>query len=162
MFERVLVGHGRQSRLDERVSGGKGKLHRCTGAIYNGTEKTTLGCQVRARACKQKTKEWKVTEVELNHVNCTGQSSEKKQRICRRSVQAEAAALINSNGSMTALALARSLKSTQHVDIKERTANRMIREERGKEDAVIKGQYEVLQSYLSILGQDNGNVVDCE
>ncbi|CAN0373421.1 unnamed protein product [Ectocarpus sp. 13 AM-2016] len=46
-----MIAQSRQCRLDKRVSGGRGKLHRCTGAIVNG--KATSGCPVLARGCKQ-------------------------------------------------------------------------------------------------------------
>ncbi|CAN0567425.1 unnamed protein product [Ectocarpus sp. 12 AP-2014] len=61
-----MIAQSRQCRLDKRVSGGRGKLHRCTGAIVNG--KATFDCPVLARGCKQTDGTWKVTEVVLNHV----------------------------------------------------------------------------------------------
>lgn len=70
--------------------------------------------------------------------------------------------MINANGSMSAPALVKSLKATNGIEVTERTANRMINEQRGKGEAANTRQYQLLHSYLEILGKDNGNIVDCE
>ncbi|CAM9854234.1 unnamed protein product, partial [Ectocarpus fasciculatus] len=155
-----MISTSRQCRLDTRVSGGRGKLHRCTGAVING--KATSGCPARARGCKLQDGTWKVTEIVLDHVACTGQAGEKKQRINRRCVEEEAAALVSSNHSISCPALVRTLKATAGVDISERTANRMRADILGKGKDVIAEQYTLLQSYCDLLGRDNGNVVGCK
>ncbi|CAB1103719.1 unnamed protein product [Ectocarpus sp. CCAP 1310/34] len=159
-IERCMISTSRQCRLDKRVSGGRGKLHRCTGAVING--KATSGCPVLARACKLHDGTWKVTEVVLDHVACTGQAGNKKQRINRRCVEEEAAALVSSNRSITCPALAKTLKATSGVDISERTAGRMRADILGKGKDTIAKEYQLLQSYCDLLGRDNGNVVECK
>ena len=173
-FDRNMASEGRAGRLDKRVSGGRYKVVRCTGAIIDLQTKdkvaraVTKGCQAVARACKQATNEWKVTEVNLRHDNCTGQappaagSAPKKQRICRRSIEPEATALIRANNKLSASALSKTLKATKSLDIPERTANRMINEERGRSEAALNRDYQLLASYLELLGRGNGNVVECK
>ncbi|CAN0285955.1 unnamed protein product, partial [Ectocarpus sp. 6 AP-2014] len=155
-----MISQSRQCRLDTRVSGGRGKLHRCTGAIING--KATSGCPVRARGCKQTDGTWKVTEVVLDHVACTGQASNKKQRINRRCVEGEAAALVSANHSITCPSLVKTLKATSGVDVSERTAGRMRADILGKGKDAIAKEYELLQSYCDLLERDNGNIVECQ
>ena len=93
--ERVFLAQGRRCRLDKRVSGGPGKPIRCSGAIIADGVKGATGCQARVRAYTgRSTKEWNVTEAVLNHVQCTGQSGDKRKRPCRRSVEEEAANLV--------------------------------------------------------------------
>ena len=71
--ERVFLAQGRRCRLDKRVSGGQGKLIRCSGAIIVDGVKGATGCQARVRAYKGRSKnEWNITEAVLNHVQCTG------------------------------------------------------------------------------------------
>ncbi|CAN0277017.1 unnamed protein product, partial [Ectocarpus fasciculatus] len=142
----------RQCRLDKRVSGGRGKLHRCTGAVING--KATSGCPVLARGCKLNDGTWKVTEIVLDHVACTGQAWSKKQRINRRCVEEEAAVLVSSNHSITCPALVTTIKATAGVDISERAANRMRADILGKGKGAIAQQYPLLQSYCDLLGRD--------
>lgn len=173
-FARTMASEGRAGRLDTRVSGGRYKMVRCTGAIINHKTEDkvaralTGGCQARARACRQATNEWKVTEVHFGHENCTGQappaagSAPKKQRICRRSIEPEAVELIRANSRISAGALSKTLKATKGLDIPERTANRMINEERGRSKAALDEDYQKLESYLEVLGRGNGNVVECK
>ncbi|CAN0405880.1 unnamed protein product [Ectocarpus sp. 13 AM-2016] len=155
-----MIAQSRQCRLDKRVSGGRGKLHRCTGAIVNG--KATSGCPVLARGCKQTDGTWKVTEVVLDHVACTGQASNKKQRINRRCVEGEAAALVSANHRITCPSLVKTLKATSGVDVSERTASRMRADILGKGKDAIAKEYQLLQSYCDLIGRDNGNVVECK
>ncbi|CAM9788335.1 unnamed protein product, partial [Ectocarpus sp. 8 AP-2014] len=154
------ISQSRQCRLDKRVSGGRGKLHRGTGATING--KATSGCPVRARGCKQTDSTWKVTEVVLDHVACTGQAGNKKQRINRRCAEGEAAALVSGNHSITCPSLVKTLKATSGVDVSERTASRMRVDILGKGKDAIAKEYQLLQSYCDLLERDNSNIVECQ
>ena len=61
--ERVFLAQGRRCRLDKRVSGGQGKLIRCSGAIIADGVKGATGCQARVRAYNERsTNEWNTTE----------------------------------------------------------------------------------------------------
>eukprot|EP00904_Undaria_pinnatifida_P008857 jgi/Undpi1/5100/HiC_scaffold_19.g08452.m1 len=161
--ERLMLAQGRQCRLDKRMSGGPGKLLRCSGAIIVDGVKGATGCSVLVRAYnKRTTKEWRVTEAILDHAQCTGQSGDKKKRPCRRSVEEEAAKLINANHKISSPALVKTLKATAGVDILERTANRVRSDVLRKGKDAIASQYQLLDSYLSIIGRDNGNIVECE
>ena len=161
--ERVFLAQGRRCRLDKRVSGGQGKLIRCSGAIIVDGVKGATGCQARVRAYKgRSTNEWNITEAVLNHVQCTGQSGEKRKRPCRRSVEEEAAKLINANHTITSPALVKTLKATAGVEISERTANRVRSDVLGKGQNATAAHYQLLDSYLSSIGRGNGNIVECE
>ena len=161
--ERLMLAQGRQCRLDKRMSGGPGKLLRCSGAIIVDGVKGATGCSVLVRAYnKRTTKEWRVTEAILDHAQCTGQSGDKKKRPCRRSVEEEAAKLINANHKISSPALVKTLKATAGVEILERTANRVRSDVLRKGKDAIASQYQLLDSYLSIIGRDNGNIVECE
>lgn len=161
-FDRRLMVAGRQSRADKRVSGGNAKLYRCTGAVITDKVKGATGCQVRLRACKQHNKEWRVTELVLDHTSCTGQSGEKKQRPSRKALAPEAAALVNANHSISSGALAKTLKATAGVEFSERTANRMRADVLGKSKKELREQYQYLASYLDEFKGNNGNVVEHE
>lgn len=164
-FERNMIVDGRQCRADKRVSGGRNKLYRCTGAVIVEGEKGASGCPVLVRGCKHTDNEWHVTEVALEHCNCAGEAGEKKKKKpSRRAMREEAGALVKANHKVTSPALVKSLQATCGVIISERTANRMKCEilERGGDD-VVKEEFAVLDSYLAALECDSaGTIVDCE
>ena len=66
--ERSFMIEGRTVWADERGSGSKSKLYRCSGATFNANangniRKVTKGCPALIRACKQSaTNEWKVAK----------------------------------------------------------------------------------------------------
>lgn len=161
--ERVFLAQGRQCRLDRSVSGGPGKLIRCSGAVITPGAKGVTGCQALVRAYKQRgINEWNITEVNLEPAQCTGRSGEKKKRACRRSVEEEAAALINANHSISCPALVKSLKATAGVDILERTGNRMPADVFDRNKKIIADEYKLLDSYLELIGRNDDNYVDCQ
>lgn len=165
-FERNMIMEGRQSRADKRVSGGRTKLYRCTGAVIVAGEKGTSGCPVLVRGCKHADNEWHVTEVTLEHCNCAGQGEEKrKKKPSRRAMREEAGALIKANLRVTSPSLVKTLKATCGVVISERTASRMRSDilEGGSNGDVVKEEFAALDSYLSTLERDSaGTIVDCE
>lgn len=166
-FERNMIVEGRQCRADKRVSGGRTKLYRCTGAVIVAGEKGASGCPVLVRGCKHTDNEWHVTEVTLEHCNCVGQAEEKrKKKPSRRAMREEAGALIKANNRVTSPALVKTLKATCGVVISERTANRMksdILEGGGGGGDTVKEEFAMLDSYLVTLERDSaGTIVDCE
>ncbi|CAN0109178.1 unnamed protein product [Laminaria digitata] len=163
-----MMVEGRQCRADKRVSGGRCKLYRCTGAIIVPGEKGTSGCPVLVRGCRHTDSEWHVTEVTLEHSDCAGQvdDNKKKKTASRRSMRKEAGAFIKANLKVTSPALVKTLKATCGVVISTRTASRMkcdILEDGNGGGDVVKEEFAVLDSYLATLQRDSaGTIVDCE
>ena len=79
---------GRTVWADERGSGSKSKLYRCSGATFdakaNGDiRKVIKGCPALIKACKQSvTNEWKVTKANYDHQNCAGGTKKPSMRAC--------------------------------------------------------------------------------
>ncbi|CAN0362816.1 unnamed protein product, partial [Scytosiphon promiscuus] len=170
-----MIRDGRQSKADKRVSGGKAKLYRCTGAGIaedciccerpEGRPKrkckNTLGCPVFARGYQKVDGEWHVTSVKLEHVNCAGQSGAKQKRASRKAVKEEAAAFVNANHKITSPELVKTLKESCGVAMVDRTANRMKSDILQQGEDGIKDEFKALESYLATLGHDSpGTIVD--
>ena len=165
--ERCFRADGRGCRADVRVTGSRTKLYRCDGAVYDlkNTDKEerrkTTGCQALVRACMQmKTLEWKVTAAHLSHVNCSG--GERKAGI--RVLLPEAEAIVNSNTSISADALTKTLKGqTNFGNMSARTANRLrsLIRTGGRQEA--DETYMRVADYLRQLkALSGGSVTDCQ
>lgn len=162
-FERNMMVDGRQLKADKRVSGGKSKLYRCTGAVIEEGVKGASGCPVFVRGCRHADHEWHVTGVNLDHCNCAGQSGEKKKRPSRKAMREDAEAFVNANHKITSPALVKTMKGACGVDTVPRTANRMKADILNSGDKTVGKEYMALDDYLTTLQRDSpGTIVDCE
>ena len=107
---------GRQCKADKRISSGKSKLYRCTGAVIEPGVKRASGCSVSARACMHADDEWHVTATGLDHGNCTGQFGDNKNTsgMTQLPVWTTAAALVQTGSCDMPLVICVHTRSRRH------------------------------------------------
>ena len=166
-FESNIMVDNRQSKADKRVSGGKSKLYRCTGAIIVPGVKRASGCPVVSNSsypgCRHADGECHVTEVNLDHCNCAGQSGGKKKRPIRKAMVEEAEAFVNANHKITSPALVKTTTGSCGVATVQRTANRLKADILNSGEKAVEKECMAFDDYLATLQRESpGTIGDCE
>jgi len=157
--ERAMLADGRSMVTDHRVTGGHGKMYRCSGAIIVPGKKETGGCQAHVKANKRADKHFYVTSVSFEHENCAGG----KKNPSVRALAAEGAVVVNANRKVTASGIVKTLKGSHGVELKPWSASRLKRQVVSGSKAEQTADIQRFASFMHKLADGSpGTITDCQ
>ena len=153
--ERAFLATGRSMIAGK--GGGRQKEYYCSNRNFDKDSRTVRGCPAAVRATKQATGEWKLSFVDLKHVNCAGSTT----TTSIRAVQPLVEETLRLNPNMTGKDLRKTVQTMTGAPFSERSAFRARSNVREEGEAEIAETYMYLGSYLEELERNSPGTVTC-